>query len=640
MLKDGYYLSIYSSIDPGYFRMRYSERHDHNMTLWKKQGSDIVLVHHWEFERFTGIKHHNISFLNKDDLISYINQMLSYYSLSFTDIIAVFGTPGISNIENYYEIQGASDLSYHAVAHMFSSLIMDSTLFRNHTIISLAVDGGSDNGLDKDIQSKDMFLGAISRKGKIEYFPISSAALYWRIMRNIFKMEEGTLMALAYASQSVSYEAIPKSFLSKEKELYKSTDALKIYDLLVDVKNTIFSYTNEDRGIKFNYFDKRFTEEENKISMVMKIIQQISLDITDKIIDEIIRKYDINPEDSYIALSGGYALNCPTNTHIMNKYKFKDQLIIPSTNDGGQAIGMGLFFFYKYMGKFDFRFNDGFLGNSDENMKFLNKEENQIFIESIHAGMDCFVDDLILSPIVWFDGRSEIGPRALGHRSILADARNVESKTLLNQYKKRQWWRPVAPIILEEYIDDYFEDAFKSPYMLNNFKIKPGKKEVVPAILHLDDTCRIQSINKESNPRLYEAMKAFCHKTGVPVICNTSLNDQGEPIINTIGEAFNFALRKGIKIMYINGIRVTLKNHDKYDKKEPEKRCYAKYFEMDESDTKDFNPYQVTIPEYIYYRNDQRLADLKLINEKDVIKIKKMFNKVLALNPGFFTLDE
>lgn len=147
-------------------------------------------------------------------------------------------------------------------------------------------------------------------------------------------------------------------------------------------------------------------------------------------------------------------------------------------------------------------------------------------------------------PIVWYDGQSESGPRALGHRSIIADPRSIRNKDLINLYKQRQWWRPVAPIILEDFLEEWFENAYPSPYMLNNFVIRQEKKELVPAILHLDLTARVQTINQESDEALYHVIQNFYERTGIPIVCNTSLNDRGEPIIETVEQAFNFALRK------------------------------------------------------------------------------------------------
>lgn len=150
-------------------------------------------------------------------------------------------------------------------------------------------------------------------------------------------------------------------------------------------------------------------------------------------------------------------------------------------------------------------------------------------------------------PIVWYDGQSESGPRALGHRSIIADPRSIRNKDLINLYKQRQWWRPVAPIILEDFLEEWFENAYPSPYMLNNFVIRQEKKELVPAILHLDLTARVQTINQESDEALYHVIQNFYERTGIPIVCNTSLNDRGEPIIETVEQAFNFALRKKLR---------------------------------------------------------------------------------------------
>lgn len=279
---------------------------------------------------------------------------------------------------------------------------------------------------------------------------------------------------------------------------------------------------------------------------------------------------------------------------------------------------------------FEFNFDRCFNRNDDiEDISELKSPEYQTYIEHIDEGLDRFVSDIIKEPIVWFDGRGEMGPRALGHRSILADPRNMESKRLLNKYKKRQWWRPVAPIVLETHLDEYFEDSFPSPYMLNNFKIRKEKRDLVPAILHLDDTCRVQSITRKQCDRLYTAMKKFYDESGIPIICNTSLNDKGEPIIEKIPEALNFALRNGIKVVYINGYRVALKNHAEYKKREPEKRKLAKYFELDESiagnNSNNMPPMEFSL--LMYMQSTSSNSD----NEKNIEKTRKMYEKIQRL---------
>src|SRR5699024_6910313 len=112
----------------------------------------------------------------------------------------------------------------------------------------------------------------------------------------------------------------------------------------------------------------------------------------------------------------------------------------------------------------------------------------------------------------------EIGPRALGNRSILADPRNIKSKIVLSRIKKREWWRPVAPVILDSMLNEWFDNSFSSPHMLNNFSIKRSKKSQVPSILHLDDTCRVQTVGDE-NKLLEQALQLFYTHTGIPILC-------------------------------------------------------------------------------------------------------------------------
>ena len=273
----------------------------------------------------------------------------------------------------------------------------------------------------------------------------------------------------------------------------------------------------------------------------------------------------------------GYALNCPTNSYIMKKYGFKGFVAPPCVSDCGISIGIGLYAFYKHIGcNFNFKLENAFYGNQDNRVTEIVTEfpwEKHVKSFALMDMKQC-VEDIINGPIVWFYGRAEIGPRALGNRSLLADPRNKDSKNKLNIIKKREWWRPVAPVILEEDIDDWFIDVYPSPFMLHTFKIKENKNELIPAVMHIDGSSRLQTVNKTQNAILYEVIRTFKEKTGIPILCNTSLNDKGEPIIDRIDEALNFALRKKIKVLYINGYRIELKNHDMYEETDCEKRFF------------------------------------------------------------------
>jgi carbamoyltransferase len=143
--------------------------------------------------------------------------------------------------------------------------------------------------------------------------------------------------------------------------------------------------------------------------------------------------------------------------------------------------------------------------------------------------------DILLEqkPLVIYHGQSEWGPRALGNRSILFDPRNVDAKNIVNTFKKREWWRPLAGTILLEYVHEYFDlgTLEESPYMSFAVEAKEKAKKEVPSIVHVDNTCRIQTLKKEDNKPYYDLIECFYTKTNVPMLLNTSFNLAGYPIV-------------------------------------------------------------------------------------------------------------
>jgi len=628
VLKDGYYISATIVIDPMGNVLQCSTRHDQSITLWHKDGNEIKLIHHWELERITGYKHHKVPFATVEDTIQFINELLEQYNIKYDDIVNVVGVPGFEKIANssYFAPEVFDKHTFHPISHAFSCMLSDSETFYNNKILALACDGGPDYVLDTKAYIKDKYVAVYSEHGNVQFTSISSPGSYWAHFAHVAGMAEGSLMALAYASDSVSYE-----FDEYEIEQVFNSDSLKeSHQGMVFLYNTIMDYNEEDIGKRFNYFDDRFTIFENKISMIMKVVQQVSIKQVDSTVKELLDKYNLIPETTILSLAGGYFLNCPTNTYLQQKYNFKDIIVMPAANDSGISIGIGLYYFYRHMDKLSFSYRSPFYGNSDDNLdSILKKYEN--YISSIHHGMEYFVDDIESSPIVWFNGRAEIGPRALGNRSILADPRKEESKKLLNLYKQRQWWRPVAPIVLEEYRSQWFEDSFYSPYMLHNFK---AKNDSLTTIMHLDGTCRIQSITKEDNEELYNCVQAFHQKTGIPIICNTSLNDRGEPIIDNLEQAINFILRKGIKIAYLNGKRVVFFNHMDYTVSSIQKRYdyfFAKY--MDDPDhVEKFNPYGFKEDEHHAYKTLPSMNTIAINSAEDAGYIKHIIRRIKVVN--------
>jgi carbamoyltransferase len=156
-------------------------------------------------------------------------------------------------------------------------------------------------------------------------------------------------------------------------------------------------------------------------------------------------------------------------------------------------------------------------------------------------------------PLVIFQNHSEWGPRALGNRSILFDPRNKDAKNIVNTFKKREWWRPLAGTILLEHVHDWFDLATlkESPYMSFAVDAKQQAIEKIPSIVHVDNTCRIQTVTKEQNLNYYNLIFEFYNKTKVPVLLNTSFNLAGFPIVETLDQAKNVCSVSEFKYLYL-----------------------------------------------------------------------------------------
>lgn len=568
-MKDGYYLSAYAMINPLSYLYNLKIRHDYNMALWEKKNRSVKLLHFWELERLTGMKQHHQAFYSYEHAIKFINELLSTYGITLDQINEVWGIPGIGELENYFTQDLYKQYSYHNLCHLFGSMMMNMETFKRENIIAFAIDSAPDHVLNENYNSIFFYTGAYSEKGNIELFPINSPGELWAVASKFFNLREGTLMALASASTSELFEPPELNTI-----IFNWHSRENIYYELDKFFTQTMSLTKADESKQFNAFDQRFSEEENKISMAMKVIQNASFKCMEININHVLEKYQINVENTYLAIGGGFGLNCPTNSYLMSKYKFKKIIAPPYMNDCGISIGIGLHTFYHRIKEFDFEISTAYYGNEDLSLSSALKKYEGYIVSSSEMDYSQMVNDISNDVIAWFDGRSEIGPRALGHRSLLADPRSETSKVKLNTIKQRQWWRPVAPIILEEELENWFEDTYASPYMLSNFKVKDIKRDYVKSVLHLDGTARVQSITECDNEKLYRFISIFNKKTGVPIICNTSLNDKGEPIIDTIEELFNFILRKNIKIAYINGYRVEFTNHQNYYEQMPAKRKF------------------------------------------------------------------
>jgi len=274
-----------------------------------------------------------------------------------------------------------------------------------------------------------------------------------------------------------------------------------------------------------------------------------------------------------LCLAGGVALNSVANGKILSQTPFKKIFITPDPGDGGGALGAALFTANYFKEGNIQKKNINFFPSLGPNYslgeikKTLNKYKLKYRYLERQKLLDQVSQLLIKKRVIgWFQGRMEWGPRALGNRSILASAATEEMRDIINaKVKKREMFRPFAPVILEKHIGEYFmADNYLSPslkYMLMVYPFKEKGKKKVPATTHVDGSGRLQAISRNDNPLYYDLIKNYGRKTGTPVIINTSFNVRGEPIVCNPDDAVKCFLKTEIDYLVIDHFLVKKKQH-------------------------------------------------------------------------------
>ena len=244
---------------------------------------------------------------------------------------------------------------------------------------------------------------------------------------------------------------------------------------------------------------------------------------------------------SSLCMAGGVALNCVMNAKVRDQGPFRHVWVQPAAGDAGTALGAALWVDARQRvnAHRSYRMDHAFLGPSygDEEIEaFLQRSKLRYrrLTQIAEETADLLVQDRIVG---WFQGAMEFGPRALGARSILASPMSASMQDRLNEIKDREDFRPVAPVVLEEEAPEWFAHAGVSPFMLFVYDVLPDKANRIPAVRHVDGTARVQTVNRDQHPLYYDLLKAFCTRTGVPVLVNTSFNTRGEPIVCTPRDA-------------------------------------------------------------------------------------------------------
>lgn len=271
-----------------------------------------------------------------------------------------------------------------------------------------------------------------------------------------------------------------------------------------------------------------------------------------------------------VVVSGGYGLNCVANYYYLEKLKEQDiELYVePVSNDAGTAIGAAMMVFREIS-------KEDSIADKKDSVYYGPRYEYSISdIESIAQGYEAVVEDsdnetvvdLITSKniVAVFQGCSENGPRALGNRSLIFDPTFEDGKDYVNSVKRREYFRPFAGSILEEDVHEWFDlrGMNSSPTMMYAVNCQPGVEEKIPSIIHVDGTCRIQTVNREQNPLYYDIIKAFKDRTGVPIVFNTSFNLGGEPLVETLEDALWTLQQSDIEYLYLPELQkmISIKN--------------------------------------------------------------------------------
>jgi len=418
----------------------------------------------------------------------------------------------------------------HHKSHAFSSIIPSK--FSNCNFITADGDGGEDAGvLGYYIDGNYFQTGSFHCIGTLGGFYSDITNL----LGFMWHSGEGKTMGLASYGQAD--ENILPPFFNKQP------------DGTITTRNGFY---------KSKFFDLLSEEEKNEFAKNIDNPKAISLASTaQKYLEKVLIDNITNLHEKTglrnVAVAGGSFLNCTANGKISDLH-FVDKLFVqPAAHDSGTALGAAIIGYHGKTGEYpevdfttaywgpDYSQEDIITAIENKNLKFEKVNPSFCLAKLIHQN----------KTVGYFQGRSEVGPRALCHRSILANPMYQENNPRVNDIKKREKWRPFAPVMLE---DDYFDivDAKQlSPFMLMAAQVRDNWKSKIPAVVHIDGTCRPQSLNRKQNEIVYDALTLFKQKTGVPVFLNTSFNLNHEPLVETPENAIDTFLASELDCLLI-----------------------------------------------------------------------------------------
>lgn len=357
----------------------------------------------------------------------------------------------------------------------------------------------------------------------------------------------------------------------KYKEQFKNFVTVN-FDGTFTINDKIIQFRNEDySGLEQLFALKKLDEPVRKVGKRTQVYADLAAslqELTEEIVIKLAKTLRDETKSKYLCLSGGVALNCVANGRLLEERMFDDIFVQPASNDAGTAIGAVFYIWNQVL-------------NKPREYVFDNACLSAVFSEDeIKDSLDCrglnytSIDTVAKKTaellaegnvVCWFQGAMEVGPRALGNRSILCDPRNKNAVALLNhKIKHREAFRPFCPSVLADKASEWFDlngnILLPAKYMLSAFKVLNYRKGIIPAVTHVDGTARIQAVEKEVNSKYYQLIEEFEKLTGVPILLNTSFNNQ-EPIVCSPQDAINTFLKTRIDYLVIGNFIVSRKEN-------------------------------------------------------------------------------
>ena len=328
------------------------------------------------------------------------------------------------------------------------------------------------------------------------------------------------------------------------------------------INKKLFPFNGDLRKCRLNVEDFTYLDTED-FHIQANFAYALQVSCQKNILEEIYRVID-KTKTKNVCLAGGFFLNCVANyyyrKHLPNDINI---YIEPISSDAGTSMGAAQLL-YRHLTKDNTKIPQTsiYLGLTNEiSIQKISKYATRSTVT--HTNKNHVADLLSEKKLVAiFQGRSESGPRALGNRSILFDPRCSNAKDLVNKVKQREWFRPFAGSVLQEFCKDYFEmdNLEQSPFMMYAVPVLPRVQDIIPGICHIDKTCRIQTITLEQNKHFYNLIQAFNKKTGVPILLNTSFNLAGDCIVETVEQAIQTFEKSYIDYLYFPELEILLEH--------------------------------------------------------------------------------